>query len=167
MLRPVEEWLGDEHEALHMKILQADPTFDLRDRMPYETERWKGNAEFTVETYNETLDIALISSKRSFLKIPFCLDPICEGVKIFTIDVKDPCNPKIFDGRCWPSDESAGEFYDFNAFADHEFSGCPIVDTFHLKNRPIISDRHDALLGICLLDAGKKRIMGPASRNSG
>jgi hypothetical protein len=78
VLRPVEKWLGDQDEALHMKILQVDPTFDLHDRMPHETERRKGNAEFTVETYNETLDIALILSKRSFLKIPFSLDPVCE-----------------------------------------------------------------------------------------
>jgi len=106
-----------------MKILQPDPTFDLRDRVPHEPERWKGNTEFTLETFNETLDMALISSKRSFLKIPLCLDPICESVKIFTIDVRDLFNPKISDGRCWPSDDTIGKFYDFNVLADPGFSG--------------------------------------------
>jgi len=156
VLRPAEEWLGDEYEATPMKILQAAPTFNLHDQVPHETERWKGNTEFTLETFNETLDIALISSKRSFLKVPFCLDPICEGVQMFTIDVKDHFNPKKFDGRCWPSYESTGEIYDFNAFAGRGFSGGPIVGTFHLKNTLLVTDRHGALLGICPSDAGKK-----------
>src|SRR5438046_1401230 len=63
VLRPAEEWLGDEYEASQMKILQVDPTFDLGDQMSHETERWKGNEEFNLETFSEYLDIALISSK--------------------------------------------------------------------------------------------------------
>lgn len=163
VVQPEEEWLVDEHGNIResrMKILQTEPMVDSDDGLPHETDRWNRNGEFYLMAFDDTCDIALLSSELSFLRIPLCYDPICEGVKIFTIDVKDPACPKIFDGRCWPSDASAGEFYDFTAFADHGFSGGPIVGIFHFKIILITLDRHGALVGLCLSDAGKKRIMG-------
>ena len=127
-------------------------------RQPHEFDRWNmGPTEYRTIYEDMVLDIAVLSSTYSHLPLPVSFNALGYGRPVYTVDIKNAFETKVFDGTSWLSDESDGVFYDTDCYANFGFSGGPVLG-IHQNPRDIdiiFIDRHAALVGVLISDAGK------------
>ena len=139
-------------------IKARDLSFKLpRGVAPHEFDRWSmGGSDYTVKFSDKELDLAVLHSQFSHLSLPISLKPLGYGKHVYSVDITNAFVTKVFDGRCWLSDESDGIYYDIDAFANYGFSGGPVVSASqHPLAKVIFLDRHAGLVGVLISDAGK------------
>ena len=125
---------------------------------PHECDRWSiGGSDYVVKYEDVELDIAVLHSSYSHLYFPISFKALGYGKDIYTVDIKNAFAPKVFDGTCWLSDESEGVFYDTDCYANFGFSGGPVLGIHRhpFDINVIFLDRHAALVGVLITDAGK------------
>lgn len=162
VVMPQDPWLEEETEDwiwVPTLILAQDPNFALpSDKLPHETDRWSGNSEYTIQYKDLYKDICLLKCQAQYThhRLPLANEPLGHGKRVFSVNVRNSASIRVFEGSCWLSEMSEGEYYDTTSYCDFGFSGGPVIGTWQrmiLGHDLILVDSHGALVGLLLSDA--------------